>query len=283
MSEMYTRIRLITPEDAEKLLQTNPRNRSIKTDKVLRLIDDIRNGHWMLTHQGIAIDKNGKLIDGHHRLTAIASTGIPCEMMVTYNAVESEKIDSGTPRNDRDSLYMAGVIDKESIEYNISTYPLVVYMVSRSLGERRSRCISMTHKHNVYQKYRPWIDPIIGITKKLHRGKTRSAAVMYAMCCAYKAGVSIDILDKWFHIVSSGDFYVPGNDFETRVSRSLLLYTSYLNNKAQGKSQADKDETLRRAMSSIQHYAANEVITKLYGMLCYPEITVSEDDLFGNT
>lgn len=68
----------MTPAMAERFLARNEGNRLIRRYKVEAIADAIRRGEWETTHQGIAIDPDGRLIDGQHRLSAIGtSSGRP--------------------------------------------------------------------------------------------------------------------------------------------------------------------------------------------------------------
>ena len=80
---IITRRVLITPEMAKRCLAKNPQNRQINEFKVAQYRNDMLMGRWRLTHQGIAFDDEGNLIDGQHRLRAIAAAGIPVEIFVT--------------------------------------------------------------------------------------------------------------------------------------------------------------------------------------------------------
>ena len=82
-SLMHSEVQLITPEKAAQLLLINTNNRHLTRSNVDFFAKQLRNGEWMLTHQGIAITKSGKLADGQHRLTAIVETNIPAQMLVT--------------------------------------------------------------------------------------------------------------------------------------------------------------------------------------------------------
>lgn len=76
----------VTPEMAQNWLDNhNTRNRALSRSKVNLYKNDIVNGNWNLTHQGIAIYVNGEVADGQHRLKAIAEAGIPVTTMVMYN------------------------------------------------------------------------------------------------------------------------------------------------------------------------------------------------------
>lgn len=58
----------VTPEMAAKWLEGNVLNRPLKQAHVDRLAREMAAGRWRLTHQGIAFDVSGCLIDGQHRL-----------------------------------------------------------------------------------------------------------------------------------------------------------------------------------------------------------------------
>lgn len=76
-------IELITPEIAANYLRNKAINRGIKHAVVARYRRDIERDNWRLTHQGIAFNVAGQLIDGQHRLSAIVESGIAVCMVVT--------------------------------------------------------------------------------------------------------------------------------------------------------------------------------------------------------
>lgn len=49
--------------------------RKVSATTVKRYTEVMRAGKWLLTHQGIAFDRRGMLIDGSHRLRAVAASG----------------------------------------------------------------------------------------------------------------------------------------------------------------------------------------------------------------
>ena len=110
MAQITTKVERITPTRAAKYLEGNTHNRPLKESLVRRLAHALRAGHWRQTHQGIAFGLNGKLLDGQHRLTAIARTGIPARIMVTRGLDEGvfEAIDTGAARTAGDHFALLG-------------------------------------------------------------------------------------------------------------------------------------------------------------------------------
>lgn len=87
---------LMTPALASKLLERNTANRSLSPSRVQKYARAIKDGIWRLSHQAIAFDACGRLIDGQHRLSAVVSSGISVEMVVamgvglkTFSVIDS--------------------------------------------------------------------------------------------------------------------------------------------------------------------------------------------------
>lgn len=103
---MKTVIETVGPDLARKYLLRNKDNRPMRQRWVDRLAKMIESGDWMLTHQGIAFDKDGNLIDGQHRLMAIIQAGKAVTIQVSRN-VEPEAyrhVDGGERRTPDDRL-----------------------------------------------------------------------------------------------------------------------------------------------------------------------------------
>lgn len=104
----------ITPKMAQAWLdEHNTRNRSISRDKVNLYKNDIKNGNWSLTHQGIAFYINGELADGQHRLTAIAEASIPVKSIVMHNLPldVGADIDRHKTRTEADAIRIGDLSD----------------------------------------------------------------------------------------------------------------------------------------------------------------------------
>jgi hypothetical protein len=108
---MKTTLEIITPERAREYLGRNLNNRRIRKPSVACLARAIRQDEWQLTHQGIAFNCDGSLIDGQHRLLAIIEANKAVPMYVTRGAPKDtvRVIDAGTIRDDTDAANVSGL------------------------------------------------------------------------------------------------------------------------------------------------------------------------------
>ena len=97
----YTRTEVITPRKAEAYLAFNKTNRPVRPAHVDYLQNTIETGQWETTHQGIAFNCNGDLLDGQHRLMACIRAGQPIRIKVTRGLGRNAMfaIDTGKIRN----------------------------------------------------------------------------------------------------------------------------------------------------------------------------------------
>ncbi len=94
----------IGPELAEQYLLLNRCNRPVSESRVAEWAEEMKRGDWQVTHQGIAFDTDGNMIDGQHRLLAIIRSGTTQRLMVTYNLAPEAflVIDDGGARTSKD-------------------------------------------------------------------------------------------------------------------------------------------------------------------------------------
>lgn len=96
----------ITPEVAALLLKNNSKNRALRKAWVKELAGRMKRGEWRFTHQGIAIDSEGVILDGQHRLHACVLSGVPIRVLVMRGAPREsfDAIDLHKVRNFTDIL-----------------------------------------------------------------------------------------------------------------------------------------------------------------------------------
>ncbi|MCX5153850.1 hypothetical protein OG914_07490 [Streptomyces sp. NBC_00291] len=92
----------ITPEMATLwLTHCNPVHNRVMSDTVYeRYAKAMSDGAWRTTHQGLAFDSEGMLLDGQHRLMGVKLSGVTVEMLVIPNcdAETFDVLDSGHRR-----------------------------------------------------------------------------------------------------------------------------------------------------------------------------------------
>ena len=100
----------ITPERASQWLAANTTNRPVSKAVVRSFAQAMRRGEWMVTHQGIAFDTRGVLVDGQHRLAAIIEADVPVELTVFTEVGEGtfDVLDIGKRRSAADVLAIEG-------------------------------------------------------------------------------------------------------------------------------------------------------------------------------
>ncbi|WP_405583529.1 hypothetical protein [Streptomyces sp. NBC_01190] len=105
-----SRIVKVTPALAETFLSRASVNRRLDMGRVRSLAGSILRKEWKLTHQGIAFDEAGVLLDGQHRLHAIIEANIPVEMFVFDGLSEDvfPVLDTGKRRSAADTLLSTG-------------------------------------------------------------------------------------------------------------------------------------------------------------------------------
>lgn len=110
---MTQAIETITPNRAEQWLKLNvDNNRAIVKTRVDAYVEAIRAGRWLLTPEGVMFDTQGRLIDGQHRLTAIAQAGTPVKMVVWRNVPFDvmSVVNTGVARSLADVLTVTGAV-----------------------------------------------------------------------------------------------------------------------------------------------------------------------------
>lgn len=108
---MDFRIETISPQKAREYLNTSNGNRPIGKNQVRLYANTMRKGEWVLNGASICFDKEGHLLDGHHRLLAVIEANVPVTFGV-WRGLESSvftTIDSGRKRNIGQTLAIQGV------------------------------------------------------------------------------------------------------------------------------------------------------------------------------
>lgn len=176
--------RIVTPDMAADWLRTrNRRNRNFRDSLVRAYARDIESGAWVLSHQAIAFDSAGNLVDGQHRLAAIHKTGKALRLLVVWNLPEKqngrstlEALDRGAPRSITDNLHLGhGVKDAR-----------LVTKIAAVLGQMAAQCPpprrwTVNQAHRIAELYAPSIRFAIVLASDTKSRTFRSALILGAV------------------------------------------------------------------------------------------------------
>lgn len=135
----------VTPEIAEELLELNTGNRRANPERIKKLVKQLQEGSWDDNGASIVISRDGKLVDGQHRLYAIMEAGIPQWLLIVTGADRDTilTVDSGKTRTFKDYLEIQHP-DKKDHQAIASA----VHLISRwEAGVRGAGLFNSVHNH----------------------------------------------------------------------------------------------------------------------------------------
>lgn len=191
-------IETITPQIAAEYLTHNVHNnRSLRRKCVEMLACDMANGAFRCTHQGIAFDDNGNLIDGQHRLNAILLANVPVQMMVARGLSTDmiNTVDKGATRSLHDtmSITYTGVDEKSCAIRHRDVLNAISQLISLSLQERRK-----VSQNDVMIFFEENEEACINLYRICRECSGKKNAVQMAAClCALMYGVPADTIRKF--------------------------------------------------------------------------------------
>lgn len=131
-SKVQARICSASDRDlVESLLAANTRNRTPKQSSILVYADEMLNGNWKVTNQGVGLSASGVLVDGQNRLLAMRAAGYPPVDFLLVTGLDEDAanyIDIGAKRSTADLLKLV---------FNVSLASRLAAAVSCSLKVRK--------------------------------------------------------------------------------------------------------------------------------------------------
>ena len=218
----------ITPAYAKKLLEGNTAaNRNIKPGARKKYERAILNGEWRVTHCPIALDENDNIIDGQHRLAAIANTR-PVEVMVARNCDPStfSVIDIGAKRSAADVLQSCGEKSHTSIiAPAIKFYAQYLYYPKQPWNQGN---LTISHDEIVlyFNEKKQSIDLFLPLLQKCYKPSqvfSRTVALTFCLIAEDKGWEVGQIMEFWQAIGTGAN--LPANSV-------LLSFRNQLSNRA---------------------------------------------------
>lgn len=115
----------ITPELAKQLLAGNTKNRIISDERVSLFASDMKSGKWHdESPEAIMISKEGRLLNGQHRLFGVIKAGIPVTLLIATGVKEDvfSFIDQGKVRTTADIFHMEGIKNSSQVSSAIRLF-----------------------------------------------------------------------------------------------------------------------------------------------------------------
>ena len=245
---MYLVTKMITPEDASKMLEANCANRYVSTTVVNKYARDMQNGDWQPDTSAISFNRDGVLIDGQHRLLAIIKYGLPVMMNIHYDC-EATVFDIGKNRTFSDVCTLQGKGRvPNTVAGAVSLYLLIV--------DKNSHPTS-SEKMVVLDEYRTELETAHTISNKAFPNRkvyTRNASCVLAIALALRCGVAENALRDFFEIVATG-FY----DSAKPGATTAIVFRNYLINPERGRYTVGLRERLERMCElAIQKYVTGQ-------------------------
>lgn len=113
-----TKLEVISPSQAKKHLAAWGGNRKVSKLLVERYADAMRKGQWQAQNgETIKISKDGKLLDGQHRMHAVVESNKSIQFLVVRDVPFEAfvTIDSGKARSAGDVASIAGIANSSSV------------------------------------------------------------------------------------------------------------------------------------------------------------------------
>jgi hypothetical protein len=240
----------VTPAMAANWLEhANNRNRNVSEQVVRRYARDMKAGHWRLTHQGIAFDPAGVLIDGQHRLWAIVESDTTVEMYVWFNIPPEAlmAIDSGRARSLVDNLRLGGGVG--------AVGPNVMATVRAILGRGTSSAMTADEAKVALERHQ---DALEFVGKHL-RCSARGVVTAEVRAVVARAWYSVDMarLQRFCEVLGSS---VAGDE----TDRTVIALRNFLASHG-GTDYATRQERYAKTERALQAFLRNEPpIVRLY-------------------
>jgi hypothetical protein len=251
---MKVSVEMITPQIALEILDGNTRNRKLRQSVVDRYAAEMKAGRWLETHQGIAINCDGTLLDGQHRLAAIVESGVSQKMVVTRGVSASSQIamDDHAKRSPSDSI---------SLDRGVVVTPMTV-AIARSVSRSPSGVKAISAQEVAVIIDAIWAPlsfaaPFL-VTKQ--RGVT-SSSVWAAIVLAWFYVKDLGRLAQFCRILSGHEMPESEGDRAAVMLREWLLRS--------GAPASGKNDAFKKTQRAIVAFMDGKGVGRLYGTDVY--------------
>lgn len=232
----------------DELLAKNTHNRNAKKSHVEYLRRQIREGTWVLTNQGVGVSVSGWIVDGGHRLEAIAAENYPPVQFVLVRGLPDaaqKYVDTHARRSMSDVLTL--VFDQTLNRHTVACLN-IIWMVETRFRTGKATPDQMIEK---FEEYGAAIKEVCSVA-----GATRLQAPVFASLV--------------FVLKSTGDKRVL--EFCEQVVKGELLQTgdpaltlrNWLTNDGGNYGRMGQKERFYKTLSAVEAFLDGRSLSKLY-------------------
>jgi len=249
---MKVEMETITPAKAAKMLERNTRNRHLRPTLVSRYARDMEEGRWLKTHQGIAINCDGTLLDGQHRLAAIIESGKPQEFLVARGVPTGSQVamDDGAGRSAPDAISLDRGVRVDALSVAI-VRSIVQFAGGNNRGVSKQETAALLDD---LREPLAFIEPFVA-TKQ--RGVTASP-VWASIALAWHYVEDLERLREFCRIFCGHDLPMMDFDRTPVMLREWLLRTGAVGH-------GMRKEAFEKTQRAIVTFMDRKVTSKLYG------------------
>lgn len=213
----------VTPALAREWLTRNHRNRSVSELTVARYLNDMTAGRWQYAADPIRFDADGNLLDGQHRLTALAAVADPelaLPMLVVRGLPADTQLimDQGKRRTPGDQLSLLGVRDSNVVAAGIRL--LIAHETGALFRDSHVRQVATTNAQ-MEAWYATHTD-LVSAASEIHSLKSSDAPPSVAFCAAmmFIRVMGAEATQEFFRLlaVGAGEGH-PINALDKRLQR----------------------------------------------------------------
>ncbi|MEU6587008.1 hypothetical protein [Nocardia sp. NPDC046763] len=181
---MISQIIEIDAPMARHMLENNPNNRPVRQARVQQYYDDMVSGRWLFNGEAIKFSADGELLDGQHRLQAIARTsGQKFPMLVVRGLPRDTQVtmDQGAKRTPADQLTLTGVTGHNTTLIAAALRVYIPWLEGNLFGDYTRNAVSTTRIVEFAQVYPETVALAERFTSVAKRLKCRPAVAVAAL------------------------------------------------------------------------------------------------------
>ena len=209
----------ITPEQAKTILKKcNKGNRRTNKSYIETLRRDMESGHWYNDTSYIGFDLSGKLVNGQHRLKALADANVEyITLKIDFNCEQHISMDTGINRT---YATTASIAKKAGINLLPTKFkPIITSALklnSIKLTENSNNIkLSNSELETYWEKYEQVLT-ICDNNGVFELGKINSASVKASIFLAYLSGIDITTLSHFSEVLKNG---IARSDYDIPIIR----------------------------------------------------------------